>query len=97
MSRTFAEKTGCKLLKIQGSKGWPDRLLLAPNGHMMFLEFKREGEGPRPLQAEILRQLQEMNFMAEQVDNLELFKRFTMHLLQKPGNPTNTRHVVFLG
>ena len=30
-------------LNLQGSRGWPDRLLVLPNGRVVWIEFKRHG------------------------------------------------------
>jgi hypothetical protein len=40
----------CLKLNVLGRRGWPDRLILAPEGTVMFVEFKRVGEKPRKLQ-----------------------------------------------
>ena len=43
-----------------GFDGMPDRLVLLPNGMIAFVEVKRNGEKPRPLQEarhELLRRL----------------------------------------
>ena len=45
-------------LNVLGRRGWPDRLFLPPGGRPIFIEFKRPGENPEPLQEyrhEILR------------------------------------------
>ena len=43
-------KSGCMPLKgIQdNSNDWPDRLVLCPDSHYFWIEFKRLGEHPRP-------------------------------------------------
>ena len=42
----------CLKFKPPGSDGWPDRILVGPEQSVMFIEFKREGEEPEPLQQE---------------------------------------------
>ena len=37
-------------LTSPGFDGMPDRLVLLPNGRIAFVEVKRHGEKPRPLQ-----------------------------------------------
>ena len=64
-----------KLVKIQGTTGWPDRLALLPNGRHFFVEFKKPGGELSLLQRHILRQLRDMNHEAFEVDNITLFKR----------------------
>ena len=41
---------GGKCLKMTGEKGIPDRLVILPGGKYYFVELKREGEKPRPIQ-----------------------------------------------
>ena len=36
-----------------GTSGWPDRIVLLPDGKFGFVEVKAPGEEPRPLQLEI--------------------------------------------
>ena len=79
--RRYAEGLGCKLIKIAGVKGFPDRMLLTPTGGHMFLEFKREGEELKPIQKFWQAELRAMRHRSEEVDNMLLFKA----LLQSPG------------
>ena len=37
-------------LNLQGNRGWPDRVVLLPKRNVLFIEFKRDSEEPRPLQ-----------------------------------------------
>lgn len=48
---------GGKCLKMTGEKGIPDRLVILPGGKCIFVELKREGEKPRPIQDYRLQQL----------------------------------------
>ena len=73
--RKYAEGHGALLLKFQGMKGYPDRLLLAPPNEIVFLEFKKPGGVLAPLQAFFLQKLTDMGFAAHEVDNYEQFKR----------------------
>ena len=56
--------------------GLPDRLVLLPFGIMAFVEVKRGGEEPGPLQRVVHKQLAELGFMVfvadsfVEVDNL---------------------------
>lgn len=51
-------------LKIQGAKGWPDRLLVWGQAdgpaNYIWIEWKRPGEQPRPLQKHIHKILRAM-------------------------------------
>lgn len=40
-----------------GNVSWPDRLFILPNGIAAFVEFKRPGEQPTPLQYDTMRKL----------------------------------------
>ena len=57
------KKLGVEALKLnlQGNRGWPDRLVLLP-GRALFIEFKRPGEGPRPLQRFIHAKIEALGF-----------------------------------
>ena len=56
------------------SPGWdgaPDRICLWPGGRIRFVELKRPGEKPRPLQVRRAQQLRELGFEVEVIDSLE--------------------------
>ena len=88
--KQIAKKHDCILLKLEGQRSWPDRLLLTPHGTMMFLEFKREGGQLSPLQRHTLEVLRSMNFLAEEVDNPTLF----LALLRSLGVHTSIKNEV---
>lgn len=56
-------------MNITGNRGWPDRLFLPPQGRAFFIEFKREGEKPRPLQEYRHEQLRKQGYQCFVVDN----------------------------
>jgi len=60
--RTIAQRYGCKLLKIERRKGWPDRILMGPGvagqAKICWVEFKREGETQNRLQRHIMKILE---------------------------------------
>ena len=87
----IAKDHNCILLKIQGAKGYPDRLLLTPTGRPMFMELKRPGETLRPLQQHVLQKLTQMGYTAQMVDSVELFKTCLQGLLAPRGNLTDTK------
>ena len=62
-----------KKLKPEGESGWPDRTLLY-RGHVMFLELKRMGEKPEPLQQFVLDQLVKYGFEAKHASDFEHIK-----------------------
>ena len=90
----IAKAHKCILLKIQGAKGYPDRLLLTPTGQAMFMEIKRPGESLRPLQRHILEDLTLKGFKAEEIDSVELFKHCLTGLLLPNGNPMAIKNEV---
>jgi hypothetical protein len=83
----IAEKHGCLYLKIQKIRGYPDRILLAPNGKICFVEFKKPGEPLMPFQKHIQSELRRMNFLCEEVDNFSLFLSLVLKL--KDSSPTS--------
>lgn len=42
---------------MTGEAGIPDRLVILPSGKCIFVELKREGEKPRPIQDYRIKQL----------------------------------------
>lgn len=90
----IAKDHNCILLKIQGAKGYPDRLLLTPAGKSMFMELKRPGETLRPLQQHVLQKLTQMGYMVQMIDSVELFKVHLQGLLAPLGSRTDTKNVV---
>ncbi len=89
----IAKDHNCILLKIQGAKGYPDRLLLTPTGRPMFMELKRPGETLRPLQQHVLQKLTQMGYITQMVDSVELFKTCLQALLAPPGSHMGTKNV----
>ena len=58
-----------------GYAGMPDRLVLLPGGRMAFVEVKRPGEQPRPLQKARHRMLQRLGFKVYVLDSVEKIER----------------------
>ena len=54
-----------------GFAGMPDRLVLLPGGRMAFVEVKRPGEQPRPLQKARHRMLKRLGFKVYVLDSVE--------------------------
>ena len=50
-------RRGCLVMKFvsPGLAGVPDRIVLFPAGRVEFVELKRDGEKPRPLQRGVMR------------------------------------------
>lgn len=49
--------------------GIPDRLAILPHGHLAFIELKRPGQKPRPLQQHRINQLNQLGIKALTLDN----------------------------
>lgn len=82
----WAEEQGIdlKYLKftVPGQKGWPDRLILwGPEFRMLFIEWKRPGQRPEPLQEEIHRQLRAMGAEVQVHDNCRLALEEVTHYI----------------
>lgn len=71
--KSRVEAMGGRCLKFvsPGTAGVPDRLILLPNGVVAFVEAKRLGESPRPLQAKFLRDVRRLGFFADSTDSHE--------------------------
>lgn len=69
----YAVQKGCLHLKlnVMGRRGWPDHLYIF-QGHVLFIEFKRQGEKPTKLQEHIHEQLRGHKCGVRVVDNLAL-------------------------
>jgi hypothetical protein len=61
----WAAGRGFICLKIKFVEtGWPDRLFISPEGHTIFIEFKRRGHVPTPLQMYRITELQKRGIPA---------------------------------
>jgi hypothetical protein len=58
-------------LNLHFDAGWPDRLLLIPGGKPLFIEFKRPGEVPRPLQAQRIDTLRALGYDVSVIDDYD--------------------------
>ena len=56
---------------ISGTAGWPDRLVLLPDGVFAFVELKAPGENPRPLQRARHRKLRSLGFKVYVIDSID--------------------------
>lgn len=58
---------------ISGTVGWPDRIVILPDGKVGFVEVKRPGEKPSPIQIyrhEKLRQLGVVVYVLDHPDKI---------------------------
>src|SRR5208283_1561851 len=58
-------------LTLRHDAGWPDRLFLVPGGRPLFIEFKRPGEPPNPLQAHRIETLSGLGYDVEVRDDYD--------------------------
>ena len=66
-------KVGAWAIKLVPTfiKGLPDRLILAPNGRVFFVEVKTTGKKPTPAQLLIHRKLEALGFRVYVLDSLD--------------------------
>lgn len=64
-------------IKFRGSEaGWPDRLVVLPGGLVGFIELKRPGQTPRPLQLHRIKQLLARGVHATWADSFQAVDEF---------------------
>ena len=73
----YARSQGCLCKKMEvgrfGSSGWPDYLVLY-DAEVLFIEFKRKGLKPTPLQESVHQDLRAHGFNVYVVDDVEYGK-----------------------
>jgi hypothetical protein len=76
------EKIGGKALKFvsPGVSGIPDRIVLLPQGRIVFVELKAPGEKLRALQEYRAKELKALGFRVEMIDTAEKVGRFVLDL-----------------
>ncbi|EPY2302348.1 VRR-NUC domain-containing protein [Clostridium sporogenes] len=72
------EKLGGKALKFvsPGVSGVPDRIVLLPQGKIVFVELKAPGKKPRPIQKYRIKELIALGFRVEIIDSIESINNF---------------------
>lgn len=75
----------CSHIKIViwGRAGWPDHIFIGTNGRLKWVEFKKPGEEPEPLQAYIHKLLRALGQDVEVFDNKEAACESLARMLQK--------------
>lgn len=54
-----------------GTAGWPDRIIIMPDGKIAFAELKAPGKKPRPLQMSRHKALMKLGFRVYVIDSTE--------------------------
>lgn len=54
-----------------GTVGWPDRIVILPDGKFGFVEVKAPGEKPRPIQVHRHNQLRQLGYKVYVLDSPE--------------------------
>lgn len=57
-------------MEIPGWRNWPDRQVFLGNGYSFFIEFKREGQTPRPGQLHRHREMRKRGYNVYVCDTL---------------------------
>lgn len=66
----------CKKLQGVGNKSDPDRLCLFPGGMVWFVELKKPGKKPDPLQLHTHEKFRKLGFKVSVVSNEQELKQF---------------------
>lgn len=71
--REEVKKQGGKAYKFvsPGNAGVPDRLVVLPDGKIAFVEIKRKGTKPRPLQVNRIKELEKLGCLVAVIDCVE--------------------------
>lgn len=74
LKREVKKRKG-EAIKLIGIVGLPDRMILLPEKRICFVELKRPGEKPRPIQLWWLRRFKELGFLSGWCDSKESVDR----------------------
>jgi len=76
--RDQVKKSGGKAYKFEspGNDGVPDRLVIYPEGRMIFVELKAPGKKPRPLQVKQMRDLKNFGCDVRVIDSKQGVNEF---------------------
>ena len=69
----WAKTNGMRVRKLNGlgAQSWPDRLFCIPGGRPVFIEFKKPGGVPTPLQWDMINGLKRDGYEVYVIDNRE--------------------------
>lgn len=77
------EKAGAFTYKFAspGRAGVPDRIVLIPGGRIYFVELKRPGGKPRPLQRHVMKKIIKFGFNVRVIDSEEAINEFVSEII----------------
>ena len=81
----FAKKLGCKVYKFTSpaQRSVPDRIIIFPNGYVVFIEFKAAGKKPTDAQWIEIKSLRERGQLVAVVDNVDEGKVMIEQIIRK--------------
>lgn len=71
LTKAVKQKGGLCEKWISGTAGWPDRIVLLPDGKVAFVEVKAPGKVPRKLQLRCHKKLRTLGFKVYVLDSLD--------------------------
>lgn len=71
-----SRKGACIKFTSSGQNGMPDRICLFPGGEVWFVELKRQGKKPDPLQLIMHEALRRLGFKVNVISNEQELKQF---------------------
>ena len=82
--RKSIKQAGGECLKwvSPGTAGVPDRIVICPDGRIVFVELKRPFEKPRPVQRVVLRRLYHLGCRVVVIDNRKSVEGFVRWIVK---------------
>lgn len=82
--RKSIKQAGGECLKwvSPGTTGVPDRIVICPDGRIVFVELKRPFEKPRPVQRVVLRRLYHLGCRVVVIDNRKSVEGFVRWIVK---------------
>lgn len=72
-----------------GTAGVPDRIVVLPEGRVVFVELKAPGKRPRPLQEWWAERLQDRGHQVYVIDSVEGIEQFIREVMPNEVHPTS--------
>jgi hypothetical protein len=89
----YARARDCMVRKMNGLgyAGWPDRMFITATGHVFWIEFKRPGYEPTPVQYALHERLRDRLHEVFVVDDVAEGKKIVEEQLKCNGRRTTTK------